>query len=339
MIGQVQEAIDTLTRQGQDMLDQALHAVFPEYTLAPDGGRAESSQRSYGMSTPLREIQQGVKRYGSHSSSFQGSDADETPKAFRSRATRQAAAAMLASQTLPISLLKFPSSSPMSALPASPAVSIPTFTLDALTNVPHLAQLGGSIADTTAKWNERKRRRRIRDGEATEKDRLVERDRIALGRRADEYHLSKSERRKEVLRMTRRAIREISQDGGVVQVGSTGELAQPADLSSQFSVSSSTSTSPGAEVAYIPITPPLIFPLLSRFMAEEEARRQRHFLAKGDSRRGHGVLIPDLTKKLAEYGQDGRWERAGEWNVEDAILWGCERGKVVRKGEGYKLAV
>jgi hypothetical protein len=73
-------------------------------------------------------------------------------------------------------------------------------------------------------------------------------------------------------------------------------------------------------------------------MDEDEARQQRHFMNRHDPRRGHGMLISDLTRRLAEYGQEGRWERVGEWHVEDALLWGCERGAVLRKGDGYRIA-
>ena len=337
MIEQVQEAMDTITRQGQAVLDEALNAVFPEYDLdnidrtygaaqGKDGSSStyatqHRSSASYG--TPLREIQSGVS---SRSHRCEVYDTEDTPKAFRSRGSREA---MLYRASSPI---------PLSPLP-SPSMPIPTFTLDALASTPHLASLGGAIADATAKQNERRRRRRIRDGCATDKDRAVERDRLSMGRRADEYHLTRTERRREVLKMTRRAIRSSGEDGGVVQVGTPHPSYTDSAAQYSFARSSISSISNiPSDVAYIPITPPLILPLLMRFMEQEETRRRQVFMRKTDPRYGHGMFISDLAKRLAEWGTEGRWERVGEWSVEDAVLWGVERGRVVRKGNGYWAA-
>ena len=139
--------------------------------------------------------------------------------------------------------------------------------------------------------------------------------------------------------MTRRAIRSIGEDGGVVQVGTphpsyTDSAAQYSFARSSISSISNIPT----DEAYIPITPPLILPLLMRFMEQEETRRRQVFMRKTDPRYGHGMFISDLAKRLAEWGTEGRWERVGEWSVEDAVLWGVERGRVVRKGNGYWAA-
>jgi hypothetical protein len=95
MICQVQEAIETITKQGDDILDKALNAVFPEYTTRSTGrtDASEASLAGHGPSTPLRELQQGVRRYNALQRSSSSYDDEATPKAFRSRATRQAAAA------------------------------------------------------------------------------------------------------------------------------------------------------------------------------------------------------------------------------------------------------
>lgn len=92
----------------------------------------------------------------------------------------------------------------------------------------------------------------------------------------------------------------------------------------------------GAAVdAYIPLPESLLFPLLVPHLESEMARRSKTFIRKTDERYGHGILLGELVGRLRRFGEAGRWERVGEWCVEDALVWGEQRGSVRRVGRGW----
>ena len=38
---------------------------------------------------------------------------------------------------------------------------------------------------------------------------------------------------------------------------------------------------------------------------------------------------------MRQWGEEGRWERLGEWRVEEGVQWGLIRGLIRQEGRGY----
>lgn len=193
------------------------------------------------------------------------------------------------------------------------------FTIASLLEVPHLYDLAVLVVDEQSRKEEKRRRRRIRDGQATPKDLDVE---LIRQRQSKGWRLTDQERRGRMERLVKWVIRALSEEGVIVQVGlGPGR------------------SGPGAMVdAYIPLTEQLLFPLLLPHIEAEEARRSKTFMRRTDERHGHGILLGEVVGRLRRFGEAGRWERVGEWGVEDALAWGEQRGSVKRVGRGWASA-
>lgn len=209
------------------------------------------------------------------------------------------------------------------------------FTLESILAVDHLDELAELVVDHEAKREERNRRRRIRDGTARKADLDLERERVSLGKKPDDYKLGAREKKRNMSRLAGWAIRSLTEEGGMVQV-------RLPPLMSVKVVSTPHSPSPlGAkrsaatmEYGYLPLPPEVLMPLLVPHLEAEHARRSRVFMKRDDPRRNRGMTEQELTAVMRSWGSDGRWERLGEWAVAEALEWG-EGTLSQRHGEGW----
>lgn len=124
--------------------------------------------------------------------------------------------------------------------------------------------------------------------------------------------MSDDERLIKMSRLVGWVIRNVAEEGSLVQV--------------KFS---------GTEYGYLPLPAQLLLPLLIPHLETERFIREHTFVRKTDPRRGNGMSVSELVGRLREWGEEGRWERVGEWKVEEAIEWGEESGLVQRVGKGW----
>ncbi|KAK4685923.1 hypothetical protein P7C73_g4211, partial [Tremellales sp. Uapishka_1] len=197
-------------------------------------------------------------------------------------------------------------SCPSPSSSSKPSLALQPFTLPALLLVPHLHRLGTLIVSLEVRKDEKRRRKRIREGAPRVRDLAVEAERRAGG-----YKLGPEATEHKIRQLVQWTIREVAQEGGVVE--SKGE---------------------GGD-GYLPVSPPLLFPLVRKLIRGEEELRRKMFMPKGDRRRGNGVTVLELAEAMKRWGKDGRWERIGEWSVEEAVEFGLERGLLSRIGTGY----
>nr|XP_031858589.1 uncharacterized protein CI109_005969 [Kwoniella shandongensis]KAA5525661.1 hypothetical protein CI109_005969 [Kwoniella shandongensis] len=194
------------------------------------------------------------------------------------------------------------------------------FTISSLLSDERLDTLARLVVDNEVRKEERRRKRRIRDGTATKKDLSVEADRKAQCVR--EYVMNDKERRLKMERLVGWVIRNVAEEGSLVQV----RLPVRAR-----------GTSLG-EWGYLPLPPQLLFPLLVPHLEAERNLRKNTIRRKGDPRTGNGMTIDELVMKLRGWGEEGRWERVGDWKIEEAIEWGEEKGYLRKEGRGWWVA-
>ena len=198
--------------------------------------------------------------------------------------------------------------------PSSPAEQIDPFTLSSLLRVPHLAELATLVVDSQARREERTRLRRLRDDLARPPDLTIESGRRTHSTDPKHWKLTDVERRRKMERLVEWVIRAVAEEGSLVQL----------TLSAGY--------------GYLPLPPQLLFPLLIPHLEAEKSARQKVFLRNTDPRRDNGMTVAELVGRLRGWGEEGRWERVGQWKVEEAIEWAEERGLWKRAGSGWWVA-
>ena len=116
--------------------------------------------------------------------------------------------------------------------------SIRPWTIESVLRVPHLYELGEMIVDAQIRKEERRRKRRVRDGIATSRD-------------GSPLSLGDESRQQTLVRLVRWAIRNLAEDGQVVHVGE------------------------GETTGYLPLPPPLLFPQLLSHLSAPVSRFTR----------------------------------------------------------------
>jgi hypothetical protein len=226
---------------------------------------------------------------------------------------------------------------------------ITAFTIPSILSVPHLEELAELVVVEQSRKEEKRRRRRIRDGVATSKDLSQSQGRSQVTSQASfagkseggGWRLSSDEKRSRMERLVKWVIRGLSEEGVLVQVkiGSASEgpytLAQRNTSQSPSHFRSSRTSTPKETYAYLPLPEPLLLPLLIPHISTEAKHRSKIYIKKTDPRFGQGVLLDEITNRLRAFGEEGRWERVGEWSCEDALVWGEGRGLVKRVGRGW----
>lgn len=209
------------------------------------------------------------------------------------------------------------------------------FTLESILAVDHLRELAELVVAHEAKREERNRRRRIRDGTARTADLDLERERVSLGKKPDDYKLGAREKKRNMQQLAGWAIRSLAEEGGMVQVRIPTSTPVKS-LSTPYSPSplGSKSGAAGVEYGYLPLPPEVLMPLLVPHLQAEQARRSRVFMKRDDPRRNRGMTEQELAIAMRSWGSDGRWERLGEWAVAEALKWG-EGTLCQRYGEGW----
>ena len=207
-----------------------------------------------------------------------------------------------------------------SKIPSSnPESSMQPFTIPSLLLVPHLAELAILVVESEVRKEERRRRRRIRDGVARPRDLQLEQERCSRGLDKKEWRISEAERRFKMVRLAEWVIRNIAEEGSLVQIKL--ETLNSPDQSFEY--------------GFLPLPPQLLLPLLVPHLQMEQMARKNTFMRKTDPRWGSGMTVGELGGKLRGWGEEGRWERVGEWKVEEALQWGEEMGSVERVGKGW----
>lgn len=185
------------------------------------------------------------------------------------------------------------------------------------------------VVDAESKKEERRRRRRIRDGVAKARDLAVDQ---AASQRKDgkvEWRLRGDDKRRAMERLVNWGLRVISEEGSLVHV--QPDTTDYVDHQ-RTPTASYRSISP---TAYTPLPPPLMLPLLLRHLRAEKEKRSRVFYRKDDSKSLNGMTLEELLVAMRQWGEEGRWERLGEWRVEEGIQWGLIKGLIMSKGVGF----
>lgn len=217
--------------------------------------------------------------------------------------------------------------------------TVPGYNISSILSIAHLEELAGMVVDEQSRKEERRRRRRIRDGTATEKDHSQpqKRSQATLESQASMgsqgWRLSAAEKWARMERLVKWVIRGLSEEGVLVQIKTRLDSSNilDTDTPSRFQ-------SRGKSVeAYLPLPESLLLPLLIPHIKAESEYRSKVYLPRSDPRYGNGVLVDEVLKRLRGCGEDGRWERVGEFCVEDALNWGMGRG-LKRIGRGWGLA-
>jgi hypothetical protein len=203
------------------------------------------------------------------------------------------------------------------------------FTIPSILAVPHLDELADLVVEEQSRKEEKRRRRRIRDGTCTPKDLESQ----ASGSQKKEWRLSPSEKRARMERLVKWVIRGLSEEGVLVQIQHpvSSSISKEADLST----GSPYRRNREHEYAYLPLPESLLFPLLIPHIQSEMIIRSKLFLRRTDPRYKSGILLEEVVGRLRRCGEEGRWERVGNWVVEDALVWGEGRGEVKKVGKGY----
>lgn len=209
------------------------------------------------------------------------------------------------------------------------------FTVTSLLEVERLHALAVRVIDTRARREENERRQRARDGTSTRRDEALVTARRARGLRSSDYKLTTEEREGKLRRLAEWAIRAAAAEGALVQVEVDGAQHSLRTMASFDSCVSLVSSGAG----YVPVPPELLGPLLIPLAAAERAERATRrstFRSKAERERGPrpfdaGVDAKVLLARLRRWGEEGRWERVGEWAVEAAAEW-AEAAGLLRLG-------
>ena len=285
-------------------LKQTLSATFPEYRaslayvqrsvdIPASGSRHATRQPHEVLNVSTRD---NLSRSSSSTSTMAVNEADATPtpKRFRSKAERLAMACTHAPR----------STSHSAAQTNEIAASIESFSVDSILATPNLAKLSGLVVDAESRRAEKRRRKRLAEGSASQADLSVE---------ASAYKLSPARRDRRSRKLIQHVIRQLSEEGSLVTC---------------------TDLRDGGE-GYLTLPPELLGPLLLVLMEEQRLRERRTFGRKGEKR---GMWDVDkVCRRLASWGQEGRWERIGRWAVEDAMRWAEARGFMSRQEGAWVL--
>ncbi|KAK6902567.1 hypothetical protein I204_07492 [Kwoniella mangroviensis CBS 8886] len=190
-----------------------------------------------------------------------------------------------------------------------------------------LSTLARLVVDNEIRREERRRRRRIRDGTATRKDLLVDRERNTS---TNGVMIDEKERNKKIERLVSWAIRNVSDEGNLVQV----TLPSP-PLPSSTRHNHNDGYVTQDRYGYLPLPSQLLLPLLIPHLLAERDLRKNSIRRKTDFKSVNGMTVDELTSVMRKWGQEGRWERVGDWNIEDALEYGVGRGILRKEGVGY----
>lgn len=221
-----------------------------------------------------------------------------------------------------------------------PINPFPVFNIPDLLATPHLAELAEKVVDSEAKKEERRRRKRILNGEAKEKDLALERAATQSGRGKVEWRLTGEKKKKAMERLFSWGLRMSSEEGSLVHVHSIPQVVDhnQTPTTSKYPSSSSSSSAHGKTIdttAYIPLPQPLILPLLLRILGTERENRSKVFMARTDPKRANGMTVREVVDRMRYWGEEGRWERLGDHSVEAGLQWGLHTGRIRREGHGY----
>ncbi|WWD10525.1 hypothetical protein V865_008661 [Kwoniella europaea PYCC6329] len=210
--------------------------------------------------------------------------------------------------------------------PYSPGLLRP-FTPSSILVDERLSTLATLVVDNEIRREERRRRRRIKDGTATRKDLLVDRERNTS---TNGVMIDEKERNKKIERLVSWAIRNVSEEGNLVQV----TLPSP-PLPSSTRHNNNDGSVTQDRWGYLPLPSQLLLPLLIPHLLSERDLRKNSIRRKTDFKSVNGMTVDELTSVMRKWGQEGRWERVGDWNIEDALEYGVGRGILRREGIGY----
>jgi len=293
-------AVEELRDQGN--LDGALRETFPEYRSLLQSATVTAATQIHAQSPT-----QSQKRTPFKSRSLNlDDDLDSTPR---------------------------PSKTYQAQLPRLPGYTIPSILF-----IPHLQELAGLVVDEQSRKEEKRRRRRIRDGTATPKDQSQSQGRSLVidtqssSKSQGGWRLSNEEKRARMERLVKWVIRGLSEEGVLVQI----KLRIEPNSKSDFNTPSFRPRERYTE-AYLPLPESLLLPLLIPHVSAESEYRKKIYIPRSDHRYGNGILLEEVLKRLRECGEEGRWERVGEFCVEDALNWGVGKG-LKRLGSGWILS-
>ncbi|WWC69782.1 uncharacterized protein I206_103725 [Kwoniella pini CBS 10737] len=192
--------------------------------------------------------------------------------------------------------------------------SLKAFMPSTISENERLQTLARLVVENEVRKEERRRRRRMREGKATRKDLDIELDRKE-GKIQNE--LCEKEILKKMDRLVNWAIRAISEEGSLVQI--------------------TLSRNGINEYGYLPLPCQLLFTLCIPHLKREKELRKNTIRRKSDPKSNNGMTIDELTDTFKSWGIEGRWERLGDWIVEDAVEWGLSKGYLKKEGNGYWL--
>jgi hypothetical protein len=227
-----------------------------------------------------------------------------------------------------------PDSTPRPMKTFTPRISsLPGFTISSILSVPHLEELADLVVEEQSRKEEKRRRRRIRDGVATQKDLQSQSSVESQGSKSGSgWRLSRDEKRARKERLVKWVIRGLSEEGVLVQIKMKVDRINSSPSQSQ-------SRSKRSMEAYLPLPEPLLLPLLLPHLSAEIQHRSKIYIPRSDPRYGHGILLEEVLKRLRACGEDGRWERVGEYCVEDALQYGEAVGRGLKCiGRGWVIA-
>jgi len=219
-----------------------------------------------------------------------------------------------------------------------PIPAIPGFTISSILSVSHLEELADLVVEEQSRKEEKRRRRRIRDGTATQKDlqsqsqfrsqsSTMTSESLSGVKTQSGWRLSNDEKRARKERLVKWVIRGLSEEGVLVQIR----------MKVDEKISTSQTRIKRCIEAYLPLPEPLVLPLLIPHLSAEIHHRSQIYIPRTDPRYGHGILLEEVFKRLRGCGEDGRWERVGEYCVEDALQFGEGKG-LRRVGRGWVIA-
>ena len=180
------------------------------------------------------------------------------------------------------------------------------FSITDILETQHLSHLGQLVVDQVTRQEEKRRRRRIRDGVPRPSDLRIETERKLSGR---DWRLNDQERQNKILRLTTWVIRNLHEDGAIVHT----------------------------QNGYLPLPASLLFPILIPFIEREGYLRKGTFMRKDDPRKSNGVMVDEILVRLNKWGEEGRWERVKGWVIQDAMDYAERNGLVKRRGMGWDL--
>lgn len=172
-----------------------------------------------------------------------------------------------------------------------------------------LRDLAERVVNQHARNEEKYRRRRAKEGTSKDRDRQIVATRRARGIPSGDYHLTPADRELKMTRLVEWAIRQAAGEGSIVHL--------------------STVDAAGRLVAgYVAIPPELLGPLLVPLVQAKQQQWQKVFRPRSERGKSNVIQASSIASRLREWGEDGRWERVGEWAVEQALAWAEENGLV-----------